>query len=43
MANSRKDQTRNAWLEMLAKYKFDAEAPATDQIWSPSLECASRD
>jgi len=38
-----KEQTRNAWLEVLAKYKLDANAPATDQIWSPSLECASRD
>ena len=38
-----KEQTRNAWLEVLAKYKLDAKAPATDQIWSPSLECASRD
>ena len=38
-----KEQTRNAWLEVLNKYKLDANTPATDEIWSPKLECASRD
>ena len=43
MSNSRKDQTRNAWLEVLAKYKLDSAGPVTDQIWSPQLESISRD
>ncbi len=43
MANSKKEKTRAAWLKTLAKHKLDADAPATDQIWSPQLECASRD
>jgi phenylacetate-CoA ligase len=43
MADNKKEQTRAVWLETLAKHKLDANAPATDQIWSPQLECASRD
>ena len=38
-----KEQTRNAWLEVLNKYKLDANTPAAEEIWSPKLECASRD
>ena len=43
MIKNLKDKTRTAWLEVLAKHKLDADGPATDQIWSPKLECASRD
>ena len=43
MTENKKEETRTVWLETLAKHKFDANAPATDQIWSPQLECASRD
>lgn len=43
MADSRKEQTRTAWLETIEKHKLDADGPATDQIWSTKLECASRD
>jgi len=41
--NNRQEQTRTKWLEILDKYKYDANTPANDQIWSPRLECASRD
>ncbi len=43
MADSRKEQTRTAWLETIEKHKSDTHAPATDQIWAQKLECASRD
>ncbi|MDP7602053.1 MAG: AMP-binding protein, partial [Rhodospirillales bacterium] len=43
MAVSRKEQTRTAWLETIDKHKSDTHSPATDQIWSEKLECASRD
>ena len=41
--NNRQEQTRTKWLEILDKCKYDANTPANDQIWSPRLECASRD
>lgn len=35
--------TRKTWLATLEKFRHDPAHPATKDIWSPSLECASRD
>ena len=43
MEQNKKDKTREAWLKTIEKFKYDSEQPATDQIWSVRLECASRD
>lgn len=43
MANDRKAETRAAWLETLDKYRRDFDGPGSDEYWSPSLDCASRD
>jgi phenylacetate-CoA ligase len=39
----RAERTRAAWLDTLARYRRDADAPASADYWSPSLDCASRD
>ena len=43
MAKDRKDATRAKWLETLQEYRRDFEGPGSDEYWSPSLDCASRD
>lgn len=43
MAADRKEATRRNYLETLEKYRRDFEAPGSDEYWSPSLDCASRD
>ena len=43
MDESRKDATRRKWLETLREYRRDFEAPGSQEYWSPSLDCASRD
>ncbi len=43
MASARAEQTRLKWLETLQKFQRNINAPATEQHWSPSLDCASRD
>jgi len=43
MSSDRREQTRRVWLETLEKYKRDGDAAASDDYWSPSLDCASRD
>ncbi|HXH82818.1 MAG TPA: AMP-binding protein [Candidatus Tectomicrobia bacterium] len=39
----RADATRTAWLATLEKFRHDRDRPATEAIWSPRLESASRD
>lgn len=41
--SSRKASTRKTWLETLEKFRRDPHLPADSEIWSPSLECISRD
>jgi phenylacetate-CoA ligase len=43
MTKDRAEATRREWLATLEKFRRDPSAPATSDIWSPSLECASRD
>lgn len=43
MARATAKQTRDTWLGVLEKHKKDAERPGSDDYWSPSLDCASRD
>ena len=43
MVDIRAEQTRTKWLEVLEKYKRDADRPGSGDYWSPSLDCASRD
>ncbi len=43
MRQDRADATRAAWLATIARYPRDADAPASSDHWSPSLDCASRD
>ena len=43
MTDDRAARTRGHWLETLARYKRDADAPGSADYWSPSLDCASRD
>jgi phenylacetate-CoA ligase len=43
MGEDRRAATRRRWLETLDKYRRDFEAPGSDDYWSPSLDCASRD
>src|SRR5262250_1994822 len=43
MAGDRAERTRAHWLETLARFTRDADAPASRDHWSPSLDCASRD
>lgn len=42
-ADNRADLTRKAWLDVLAKYHRDPDGPARPDMWSPSLDAASRD
>ncbi|MDP6344855.1 MAG: AMP-binding protein [Alphaproteobacteria bacterium] len=41
--SSRAEKTRANWLSVLAKHKVDPDGPATVEMWSPSLDGASRD
>ncbi len=43
MSHHRATQTRQHWLETLARYRVDPDAPGSAAHWSPSLDCASRD
>lgn len=43
MADNKAEQTRTTWLETIAHYKRDPDVAASDDHWSPSLDCASRD
>jgi phenylacetate-CoA ligase len=43
MAQDRGEQTRSTWLAVLETYKRDADAAGSEDYWSPSLDCASRD
>ena len=42
-APDRQEQTRRRWLETLETYRRDFNVPGSDDYWSPSLDCASRD
>ena len=43
MATDRMRETRSKWLETLARYRRDPDAPGSSAYWAPSLDCASRD
>ncbi len=43
MSTGKAEQTRKTWLATLDKFRRDPARPASADIWSPSLECASRD
>ncbi len=43
MKASKAEETRKAWLATLEKFRRDPDRPASAEIWSPSLECCSRD
>src|SRR5262249_25031626 len=43
MSHDRAAGTRQHWLETLALYTRDPDAPGSAAHWSPSLDCASRD
>ena len=43
MSNARADRTREQWLAMLAKHRYDPHRTATPEMWSPRLDAASRD
>jgi phenylacetate-CoA ligase len=43
MDTSRAEQTRAAWLATLETFRHDPDRPATDDMWSPRLDAASRD
>lgn len=43
MAADRKRETRAKWLETIARYRRNPDAPGSSDYWSPSLDCASRD
>ncbi len=43
MGGDRKEQTRATWLETIERHKRDSNAPGSDDYWSPSLDCVSRD
>jgi phenylacetate-CoA ligase len=43
MSADRAERTRAAWLDTLARYRRDPDAPASADYWSPSLDYASRD
>jgi hypothetical protein len=36
MAGDRAEQTRVSWLETIEKYKRDANAPGSEDYWSPT-------
>ena len=35
--------TRRDWLQAIEQFRFDPEHPASEVVWSPRLECCSRD
>jgi phenylacetate-CoA ligase len=43
MDNARADKTREAWLATLDKFRRDRDRAANTEMWSPSLDAASRD
>ncbi len=43
MNGARADATRTTWLATLEKFRRDPARAATGEIWSSSLECASRE
>lgn len=43
MGEDRRAATRRVWLDVLDKYRRDFDGPGSDDYWSPSLDCASRD
>jgi phenylacetate-CoA ligase len=43
MNTDKKQQTRTRWLETLAEFQRDADAPGSDDFWSPELDTLSRD
>ncbi len=43
MSTDRQHKTRIKWLETLAQYQFDADAPGSPEYWSPKLDTMSRD
>ena len=43
MDNVRADKTREAWLATLDKFRRDRDRAANTEMWSPSLDAASRD
>jgi phenylacetate-CoA ligase len=43
MSNERADKSRELWLATLDKFRRDRDRAATLEMWSPSLDAASRD
>jgi phenylacetate-CoA ligase len=43
MENARAEKTRAAWLATLDKFRRDRDRAASPEMWSPSLDAASRD
>ena len=43
MAGGKAEATRAHWLGVLEKHLHDADAPGSEDYWSPRLDCASRD
>lgn len=43
MPADRRDKTRRAWMQTLAKHRRNFEAPDSDRYWSTALDTASRD
>lgn len=43
MASKNSETTRKIWLETLEKFKLNSEVPGSEEYWSPTLDCASRD
>ncbi|MBT3552216.1 MAG: AMP-binding protein [Rhodospirillaceae bacterium] len=43
MPGKKAEKTRANWLSVLEKHKHDADAPGSEEYWSPRLDCASRD
>ncbi len=43
MTKDKAHQTRLKWLETLAKFKINPDAPGSDKYWAPGLETISRD
>ena len=39
----RASSTRRIWLETMRRFQLDPDGPATESVWSPRLECCSRD
>ena len=43
MNTDKKQQTRTRWLETLAEFQLNADAPGSEDFWSPELDTLSRD